>query len=620
MPQPNGPALTRARRVSRLGVGFAILLILDLTAVWAAVDVIDSTRAFSVGAAYYAKAQKIAVVNLNRFVSSHGDSDFAEFEQNIGVPLGDRDARVALQTTPFDRAAAEAGLLRGRNPPTDIAKLIRRFRTLGWWVPFRTAVADWAEADRDVEALARLGSEIKAHPADDPAAQAAQLVAIREIDERLTAQEDKFLASMNAAAGKAKAVVLTVLILTTVMLWVFGMLFAARLFHRQVALDRRLTSSEGRFRDYAEVASDWYWEVDGDRKITFLSELFYTLTGATPDDLLGKDATEFLRAHAADAESLEHLEPFMAQQAIRGMRLRYRRPGGSTIYLSVSAKPHCEDDGRFAGYRGVGSDITAAVEAAQNLRAEKERAEIANRAKSEFLANMSHELRTPLNAIIGFSEIIMNRALGDGVPEKYDAYAADINVSGRHLLSLINEILDLSKIEAGHNEIRESEIGLDILVESARHLFTTQFEKGNLALVVDLPIPAPTLMVDGGKLKQCLANLLSNASKFTPAGGTVTVTARFEASGGLAIAVRDTGIGIAKRDIPTVLSPFGQVESAFHRSHTGTGLGLPITKALIEQHGGTLSIESTLGVGTTVTLTLPHARVASQPADEAAAG
>jgi PAS domain S-box-containing protein len=601
-------------------VGFAILLILDLTAVWVAVDVIDSTRAFSVGAAYYAKAQKIAVVSLNRFVTSHADGDFADFHEGIGVPLGDRDARVALQTTPFDRAAAEAGLLRGRNPPADIAKLIRRFRTLGWWAPFRNAVGDWAESDRGVEALAALGSEIKAQPADDPAAQATQLAAIREIDERLTAQEDKFLASMNAAAGKAKATVLTVLIVTTVLLWVFGMLFAARLFYRQVALDRRLTSSEGRFRDYAEVASDWYWEVDGDRKITFLSELFYTLTGATPDDLLGKDATEFLRVHAADAESLEHLQPFMVQQAIRGMRLRYRRPGGATIYLSVSAKPHFEDDGRFAGYRGVGSDVTAAVEAAQNLRAEKERAEIANRAKSEFLANMSHELRTPLNAIIGFSEIIMNRALGDGVPEKYDAYAADVNASGRHLLSLINEILDLSKIEAGHNEIRESEIGLDILVESARHLFSTQFEKSNLALVVDLPVPAPALMVDGGKLKQCLTNLLSNASKFTPAGGTVTITARFEASGGLAIAVRDTGIGIAKRDIPTVLSPFGQVESAFHRSHTGTGLGLPITKALIEQHGGTLSIESTPGVGTVVTLTLPRGRVARQPVDEAATG
>jgi PAS domain S-box-containing protein len=616
--QANGSAATRARRISRLAIAFAILLVIDLAAVWVAVDVVDSTRAYSVGAAYYAKAQKMAVVTLNRFVSSHDEPDFAAFQANLDVPLGDRDARLAMQTSPFDRGAAEAGLLRGRNSPDDTGKLIRRFRTMGWWPPFQRALADWAEADRAVEALVRLGAQIKANPANEPAAQATQLAAIREIDERLTLQEDRFLTSMNAAAGKAKSAVVTVLIAATVMLWAFGMLFAARLFYRQVALDRQLNSSENRFRDYAEVASDWYWEVDSSGKIVFLSELFYTLTGATSGGILGQDATEFLRAYAADAESFEHLEPFMARQAIRGVRLRYTKADETTIYLSVSAKPYLRDDGRFAGYRGVGSDITAAVEAAQNLRAEKERAEIANRAKSEFLANMSHELRTPLNAIIGFSEIIMNRALGNVAPEKYNAYATDINVSGRHLLSLINEILDLSKIEAGRNEIRENEIGLDILVESAGHLFRTQFDKNNLTLAVDLPAPAPTLMVDGGKIKQCLANLLSNAFKFTPPGGTVTVIAYFDAGGGLAIAVRDTGIGISQRDIPTVLSPFGQVESVFQRSHTGTGLGLPITKALIEQHGGRLSIESTLGVGTTVTLTLPQERVVSQPADEAA--
>jgi PAS domain S-box-containing protein len=615
-----GSAAARARRVSLLGIAFAILLFIDLAAVWVAVDVVDSTRAYSAGAAYYAKGQKIAVVTLNRFVTSHDQADYAAFRANLAVPLGDRDARVAMQTIPFDRAAAEAGLLRGRNPPSDTAKLIRRFRTMGWWPRFQRAVDDWAEADRSVEALDQLGAKIKANPVDEPGAQAAQLAAIREIDERLTLQEDRFLASMDAAASKAKSTVVTVLIATTVMLWAFGMLFAARLFYRQVALDRKLNSSESRFRDYAEVASDWYWEVDSDGKIVFLSELFYALTDATSGDILGQDAAKFLRAHAADTESLEHLEPFMARQAIRGMRLRYTKADGTTIYLSISAKPNFRSDGRFAGYRGVGSDITAAVEAAQNLRDEKERAEIANRAKSEFLANMSHELRTPLNAIIGFSEIIMNRALGNAAPEKYDAYATDINTSGRHLLSLINEILDLSKIEAGRNEIRENEIGLDILVESAGHLFRTQFEKNNLTLAVDLPSPAPTLMVDGGKIKQCLTNLLSNAFKFTAPGGTVTVNAYFDVNGGLAIAVRDTGIGIAQRDIPTVLSPFGQVESVFQRSHTGTGLGLPITKALIEQHGGTLTIESTLGVGTTVTLTLPQERIVALPADEAAIG
>ncbi len=601
------------RRVSHLGVGFAILLIIDLAAGWLAVDVVDSTRAYSVGAAFYAKSQKIAVVSLNRFVTSHSQDDFDVFQSGLAVPLGDRDARLAMQGDTFDRSVAVEGLLRGKNPPDDVGKIIRRYRTLKWWPPFKTAVTDWRTADVQVEALSRLGADIKAHPADDPTTQAAQLAAIRQIDERLTVLEDRFLASMNAAAGSAKKIVSTTLIAATVLLWVFGMTLAARLFYRQVALDRELTSSENRFRDYAEVASDWYWEVDSDRKMTFLSELFFSLTGTAACDVLGEDATEFLRTYAADPESAERLAPFLAQQTMRDMRLRYPKPDGTVIYLSVSAKPYFDPAGRFLGYRGVGSDITAAVEAAQNLRAEKEKAEIANRSKSEFLANMSHELRTPLNAIIGFSEIIMNRVFGNNPPEKYDAYAVDINTSGKHLLSLINEILDLSKVEAGHSELRESEVGLETLIESSRNLFGARFQLANLAFSVDLPKPPPILLVDAGKLKQCLSNLLSNALKFTGAGGAVGITARFESNGALEIAVSDTGIGIAPPDIPKVLSPFGQVESAFHRSHTGTGLGLTITKALIEQHGGTLKIDSKPGVGTTVTLILPKNRIVDQP-------
>jgi len=602
--------------VSGLGIAFAILLVIDLAAGWLAIDVVDSTRAYSVGAAFYAKSQKTAVIDLNRFVVSHAQSDFEGFVNNIAVPLGDRDARLALQTDRFDRSAAVDGLLRGKNPPSDVAKIIRHYRVLHRWTPFKLAVADWSAADADIEALHQLGIVIGAAPASDPSAQAAQLAAIARIDDRLTGLEDRFLTSMNAAAGTAKSIVLVILGVSTVLLWAFGMMFAARLFYRQIALDRKLASSENRFRDYAEVASDWYWAVDGERKINFVSELYFTLTGASPENVLGQDATEFLRTYAADAESWEHLIPFMAQQTVRGMRLRYPKADGTVVYLSVSAKPCFDMAGQFVGYRGVGSDITAAVEAAQNLRAEKERAEIANRAKSEFLANMSHELRTPLNAIIGFSEIIMNRVFGNNPPEKYDAYAVDINNSGKHLLSMINEILELSRVEAGHDELRESEVALDVLIGSSRNLFGARFQLANLSFSVDLPEPTPILRIDAGKLKQCLSNLLSNALKFTGAGGTVTVTARFEPNGSLAIAVVDTGIGIAAHDIPMIMAPFGQVETAFQRSHTGTGLGLTITKALIEQHGGTLSIESKPGAGTTVTLTIPSSRIAGHALDE----
>lgn len=600
-----GVSRHQARSFALLAVTFILLLMIDLAACWGALEVVNGTRAYAVGEGRYSKAQKIAVLALDRFIDSRGQSDYDAFLDAVAVPRGDRDARVALQTAPFDRSTAAAGALQGQNNPDDIDSLIRLFRTFAWWKPFAAAITDWTEADQLVDALIKIGADIKADGATDEASRVAERAKIRRIDDQITQRENTFSAHMSEAARNAKTGVVAGLGITTALLWAIGILFATRLFRRQLALDRQLSSSEQRFRDYAEVASDWYWEVDENRKITFLSELYFALTGASPQSILGSDATEFLRTYAADAESWARLAPFTAQHAIRGVRLRYPKADGGVIYLSVSAKPCFDDNGVFLGYRGVGSDVTSTFQSAQSLRDAKERAEIANRAKSEFLANISHELRTPLNAIIGFSEIIMNRVFGSGHPERYDSYAKDINNSGKHLLSIIDEILDLSKIDAGREELNESEIDLDELIASTQRLFSGRFEQAELSLNIKTPTPPLTLLADATKLKQCFANLLSNALKFTPAGGSITICACFDDGGDLALSISDTGIGIASVDIPTVMSPFGQVEAAFQRAHAGTGLGLPLTKALIELHGGVFRIDSSLGEGTTVTLTLP---------------
>ncbi|HKS88420.1 MAG TPA: HAMP domain-containing sensor histidine kinase [Stellaceae bacterium] len=242
------------------------------------------------------------------------------------------------------------------------------------------------------------------------------------------------------------------------------------------------------------------------------------------------------------------------------------------------------------------------------LRLAKDAAEAASRGKSGFLATMSHELRTPLNAIIGFSEIMLREVLGALPNENYRAYVADIHDSGTHLLRIINDVLDLSKAEAGKLELHEELFDLRDTVRSVRQLISDRMRKGDLSELVELPAGLPLLHADERKTKQVLLNLVSNAVKFTPPGGRVAIAAQFDKTSGLTISVADTGIGIAPDDLPRVLQPFEQVDSFLSRSHPGTGLGLPLVKAIMELHGGTIKLHSELGVGTRASVTFPPSR------------
>ena len=237
-------------------------------------------------------------------------------------------------------------------------------------------------------------------------------------------------------------------------------------------------------------------------------------------------------------------------------------------------------------------------------------AESANRAKTEFLANMSHELRTPLNAIIGFSDVIQHEIMGrfEDNP-KYVDYAHDIREAGTHLLGVINDILDIAKIEAGQLDLREDAFDPGKALEACVDMLSNQAEEAGLRVVCEGPERPLKLWGDEKKFKQIAINLLSNAIKFTPEGGTITLTAEVEGEGGFRLSVSDTGVGIAAEDLEKALAPFSQVDGTHSRNQEGTGLGLPISQALTELHGGTLDIESELGVGTTVTVRLPSERL-----------
>ncbi len=239
----------------------------------------------------------------------------------------------------------------------------------------------------------------------------------------------------------------------------------------------------------------------------------------------------------------------------------------------------------------------------------RERAELANRAKSEFLANMSHELRTPLNAVIGFSDMICRETFGPVGSYKYREYVKHINWAGVHLLEIINDILDLSKIEAGGLTLYEETFDASSVIRSCLTLVKERATDADIQVECDIASDVPALRADKRMLKQILINLLSNAVKFTHAGGTITVRTWFHADDGYVFQIADTGAGIALEDIPKALTPFGQVDGDLNRKHEGTGLGLPLTKALTELHGGSLVLHSEVGVGTTVTVRFPADRV-----------
>jgi signal transduction histidine kinase len=241
--------------------------------------------------------------------------------------------------------------------------------------------------------------------------------------------------------------------------------------------------------------------------------------------------------------------------------------------------------------------------AAEAERVARERAEAADRAKSAFLATMSHELRTPLNAVIGFSELIDQEAFGP-MPPRYKEYGALIVKSGRHLLKIINDILDLAKLQSGKTELRLEPVDPAVSIHEAVRLLANKAAEKGILIRCEPQAGLPSIAADSTRLHQVLINLISNAIKFTPSGGKVEVRA-WRAPSGVTIEVADTGIGIAPEDLPKALEPFGQVENAMTRTYEGTGLGLPLTKNLVELHAGTFEIASEAGRGTAVRITFP---------------
>lgn len=396
----------------------------------------------------------------------------------------------------------------------------------------------------------------------------------------------------------------------------------------QKRLAEKTATADLRLRDAIETISEAFVLWDADNKLVLCNSKYQTLH-QLPDSLV-REGAEYETVMAVARQPVVRSENKVGDVSERS----YEAQLEDGRWLQIN-----ERRTKDGGFVSVGTDITELkrheeklleserqlmamvadlrqhrhkmqlqtkqlVELAEKYAEEKARAEAANRAKSEFLASMSHELRTPLNAIIGFSEIMRSGMFGDLGSAKYDEYCRDIHDSGTYLLNVISDILDMSKIEAGSFDVTPEPFDLAPVVERCGQLMLTQAEAAGVTLDLEVEVGMPELCADRRACRQILLNLLSNAIKFTDRGGRVVCGARRDGRR-IALFVRDNGIGIAPEDLPKLGNPFVQADSGYDRRHEGTGLGLSVVKGLAQLHGGTMSIDSALGKGTTVTVSLP---------------
>ncbi len=378
--------------------------------------------------------------------------------------------------------------------------------------------------------------------------------------------------------------------------------------------ERALRASEQRLRDFGSVAADWVWEMGPDLRFTYFSEHMKHQNRFETSAMIGKTRREIGIENVSEDKLAQHEADLAAHRTFYDFRYSRTHKDGRRVHTSISGKPIFDDDGSFLGYRGIGRDITETVHIQNELRAAKERAEQASRAKSEFLAHMSHEFRTPLNAILGFSEIIKTQVFGPIGNESYTDYAQDIHTSGEHLLSLINDLLDLSKIEAGKFEIFDEDLDIAEMLQQTERYFRQRFAARGIAHTMRVAPEAAYLRADRRALSQLLFNLLSNAEKYNRENGRIETTVCLSEDGCCQITVSDSGFGFDATDYETAIAPFGRIENPMTTVSGGTGLGLPIVNGLMHLHGGRVDIESEMEVGTIVSLIFPQERVVRKDA------
>ncbi|KAA0574261.1 response regulator [Azospirillum sp. Sh1] len=389
----------------------------------------------------------------------------------------------------------------------------------------------------------------------------------------------------------------------------------ARDITRRHEAERAIRASEARYRLLARGVTDIIGRIGLDGVRRFCSEATRDSLGSPPAELIGRPLVE--RVHPDDRDALAAgLARLTPDRPTLKTTYRLRHADGRWVWIEAAVRLVTDDWGAPQDYVSVERDVTARKIMEAELQDARHAAESASRSKTEFLASLSHELRTPMNAVIGFADLIARESEGPVGTAHYRDFAVNIRDSGQHLLELINEILDHVRAESGQLTLDDDPVDLDAAATFAIRLLTPRAARAGIALSASVEPAARHLRGDERRIRQILLNLLSNAVKYTPSGGTVSLTASPAPDGGLLLEVRDNGVGIPEQDLGRVLLAYARVASPENRQTEGAGLGLPLTRRLVELHGGTLTLASRVGQGTTVTIHFPPDRVAGETADD----
>lgn len=704
------------------------VLVVIIAAGWGGIAVIDSIRGYATGGTHYAKSHLGAVSALREYARYGRPEDFRNYERRIGVAVNDRVAREILEQHDLPWTNSVPFLIGGKNHPDDAVGMAWLFRHFHELYLFKPAVGTWREADREIQRIGRIAGDLRRTvESGAPTELGALLEELTRVSDGLIELEDRFASEIGTAARSVKSMLFWGLIGLGVLLalLVVGLGYFAGLRLKQARAEILLR--ETRFRDVAEIAADWIWEVDENLRFTLLHNRH------RPEDegrVVDGNVDVPLTALSADNDR-KNLQAIADHAPFRAMDIHLSDPDVGQRRLRLNGKPVFDAQG-FAGYRGTGSDVTEEVEARQEalakqaaleatfenmsqgiamfdgdfrlaafnrrfldlldlpegcllpgdtlesfirynaergeygdkpvdeavaerigrahcnepIRFERERpngvvveirtqplpaggfvatytdvterhenarnliqarlsAEHANDAKTLFLANMSHELRTPLNAIIGFAAILNEQMFGP-LSERYQGYATDIRESGEHLLSVINDILDLTKVETGHGDYAPERVDLRGTADSCLRFLMPKAAEARVLLHNEIPAGSPEIQADGRRVKQILLNLVGNAVKFSNIGGSIWIR-RAECHGYRGFRVVDEGIGMEDAMVEKALQPFVQLEGGLHRRFDGAGLGLALVQRFVDMHDGLLTIDSEPGRGTTVTVLFPDA-------------